>query len=69
MEKNELFSKSMEKIHDQLSKLKEDIHKDLEYKEFINDSDKNIEIANKKYKDYLENDSLKIKVNDYLSDI
>jgi hypothetical protein len=69
MEKNELFSKSMEKINDQLSKLKEDIHKDLEYKEFINDSDKNIEIVNKKYKDYLENDSLKSKVNDYLSDI
>lgn len=69
MEKNKLFSKSMEKIHDQLTKLKEDVHKDLQYNDFANESDKNIEIANKKYKDYLENDSLKIKVNDYLNDI
>ena len=69
MEKNTVFSKSMEKIHEQLTKLKEEVHKDEDYKQFIYDSDKNIEIANKKYKDYIENDSIKKIVHDYLSDI
>jgi hypothetical protein len=69
MEKNKVFSKSMEKIHEQLTKLKENIHKDDLYKQFIYDSDKNIEIADKKYKDYIENDSIKKTVHDYLSNI
>ena len=69
IEKNELFNKSMSKIRDQLIKLKDDIYKDEKLQKYNKDSDKNIEIVDKKYKDYIENDAIKKSVHDYLGNI
>jgi len=69
IEKNELFNKSMCKIRDQLIKLKDDIYKDENLQKYNKDSDKNIEIVDKKYQDYIDNDLIKKTVHDYLGNI
>lgn len=69
MNKKDLLEKSMEKIKNQLYKIKEDI--ELNCKKFENDytTKEQVKIIDKKYKEYLDSDVIKERVNDYLSDI
>ena len=67
IEKNELFKKSMEKIYQQLIKIKNELnnHEEVCSKIIKSESD----IINEKYNNYLENDNIKDIVHDYLHNI
>ena len=67
IEKDELLSKSMEKIYNHLIKIKDEFNDSQDNcNEIIQ---KEATSLNKKYSDYLKNDNIKDYVHEYLSDI
>ena len=67
IEKDELLSKSMEKIYNHLIKIKDEFNDTQDNcNEIIN---KEVISLNQKYGDYLQNDTIKDYVHEYLSDI
>lgn len=67
IEKDELLSKSMEKIYNHLIKIKDEFNDTQDNcNEIIN---KEVISLNQKYGDYLQNDNIKDYVHEYLSDI
>ena len=67
MDKKDLFEKSMEKIYNHLNKIKEEFYNDSSIKsEFIY---KEIDTIDDKYKKYKDDNQIKNKVHEYLSDI
>jgi superfamily II DNA or RNA helicase len=66
---DELFTKSIEKMHEQFIKIKNDIFIDKKYIEFLQDPIfiKKIKLIDEEYNDYFNNEYIKEKINKSLS--
>jgi triacylglycerol esterase/lipase EstA (alpha/beta hydrolase family) len=69
IDKKDLFEKSMEKIHNHLTKIKEEFYKNAENQIQSDLIDQEIQKMDDKYSKYLEDNTTKDIVNNYLSDI